>query len=190
MAAFQVPDGSYIVAPGGPNNDLPGGGDYIDNSLPDTEGPVDPGYGYPLPPVIDNGLPATPGRPSHPIQPTYPVDPGYGLPVAPGIWPQPPLGTWPPTPPLLPSHPIYPTGPGGHPSHPIALPPGHVWPPLPPSVTGTIIAFCWIVGVGYRWVCIDPSPHPIVPGGERPSQGLPQPPRPGQALPPAAQPKT
>jgi hypothetical protein len=99
-----------IVGAGGPDNSLPGGGAGIDNSLPGVEGPVDPGYGYPLPPVINNGLPS-PGRPAHPIYPTYPVDPDYGLPSAPGVWPEPPIGTWPPPPPVRPSHPIYPTRP-------------------------------------------------------------------------------
>jgi hypothetical protein len=37
------------------------------------------------------------------------------------------------------------------------MPPGAVYPPLPSSVQGKVICFCWIVGVGYRWACIDPS---------------------------------
>jgi hypothetical protein len=186
-------------------------------------GPVDPGYGYPLPPIInggppaypDQGLPPSGGHPSHPIQPTYPVDPGYGLPVPPTVWPHPPRPphVWPPPQPVYPSHPIYippphvsggpvpePPAPGqglppvpGAPSHPIALPPGAVWPPLPPAVPpGKLLVFCWIVGVGYRWACIDTSlevgggpvyppstvprpPHAStqpLPGGDRPAQPI------------------
>jgi hypothetical protein len=247
-----------ITDPGSPDNSLPGGGG-IDNTLPPVQGPVDPGYGYPLPPVIDNGLPDIPGI-WPPRPPTYPVYPNNDLPTRPGLWPNPPAppGVWPPTPPLRPSHPIYPARPtdpgyghpegghrpdqglpgegtppdrpeqglpphvggrppgstpprpdqglppahgrpdqglppsGGHPDQGLPLPPGSVWPPLPPSVQGPIIAFCWIVGVGYRWVVIDPSLHPDneLPG-ERPphASGQPIPERPpghisGQPLPP------
>lgn len=164
----EVPvDPDYgLEIPGMPDQGLPG----------EDEGPVDPGFGYPLPPIVEHPIaPSWPGRPSHPIvrPPTFPVDPGYGLPSGPGIWPQPPHpDNGPPVgPPLLPTHPIYhpdkpqPQPPaGGTPTQPIYIP-GKVWPPLPPSVTGTVIAFCWIVGVGYRWVVIDASAsieHPIV----------------------------
>jgi hypothetical protein len=245
----QFVKGYLDVAGSGDNidNSLPGGGGSIDNTLPGLSRPVDPGYGYPLPPVIDNGLPGNPGV-WPPQKPTYPVFPNHDLPTRPGLWPNPPAppGVWPPTPPLRPSHPIYPTRPtdpgyghpegghrpdqglpgeetppdrpeqglpphignrppgsgGQHPDNSLPLPPGSVWPPLPPSVEGVIIAFCWIVGVGYRWVVIDPSlgidndlpgerpphiggrppgsgggrpPHamnPIDPGGQ-PDQGLP-----------------
>jgi hypothetical protein len=156
---------NVVPAPGGDGN-------HPDQGLPPVEGPVDPGYGYPLPPVA-----------SHPIAPpTYPVDPSYGVPVAPGIWPQPPRPDRPAhpialPPPLLPTHPIYPVSPG-EPTHPIApggppptaeqpiYLPGHVWPPLPPSVTGTLLCFAWIVGIGYRWIVIDADAsveHPIAP---------------------------
>jgi hypothetical protein len=194
-----------IAEPGRPSHPIAPGGTTPPWGI---EGPVDPGYGYPLPPVInggpplypDQGLPPVHGRPSHPIQPTYPVDPDYGLPVAPGIWPQPPITTWPPPTPVHPSHPIYPSGghpshglppaparpdqglppSGEHPEHPIELPPGSVYPPLPPSIQGPILCFVWVVGVGYRWVSIDPSltpSHPIrMPG--HPDQGLPPTPQP------------
>jgi hypothetical protein len=124
-------------------------------------GPVDPGYGIELPPVVSIDPPPCGGMP-----PTYPVDPDYDLPTRPNIWPNPPLpphaSNKPPLgPPLRPSHPIYPVLPdGGDPSHPIALPPGMVWPPLPPSITGVILALIWVIGVGYRWVSIDTSLKP------------------------------
>ena len=46
------------------------------------------------------------------------------------------------------------------------MPPGSVWPPLPPGVTGEVLCFVWIVGVGYRWTVIDTSlsaEHPMAP---------------------------
>jgi len=194
-----------------------------DQGLPPVEGPVDPGFGVPLPPIVSHPI-APGGGPTHPIAPpTYPVDPDYGIPTAPGVWPQPPRPEHPEQPiylpPLLPSHPIYivppapgypthPIAPGGEePSHPIApggerpahpiapgggggtptqpiYLPGHVWPPLPPSVTGTLLCFCWIVGVGYRWVVIDADAsveNPIAPGGIRPTHPIAgTPPRPSQ----------
>lgn len=189
------------LGPGGPTHPIAPGGTYPPIWGP--EAPVDPGYGVPLPPVTVWPNPPGGEHPSHPIQPTYPVDPDYGLPVAPGVWPQPPVGIWPPPAPVLPTHPIYPGGgpahpmppypdqglpegehpiaPGGGPAHPIALPPGSVWPPLPPSITGTILCFVWIVGVGYRWTVIDPSltPGHDLPGSQpHPDQGLPAEPAP------------
>lgn len=150
-------------------------------------GPVDPGYGLPLPPVINGGPPAYPDQG---LPPTYPVDPGYDLPTAPGVWPQPPRPEHPdnslPPVPVLPSHPIYIPG---EPNNDLPLEPGQVWPPLPPSVTGEVMCFIWIVGVGYRWIVIDADnqpEHPIappplypshqpVPGGERPPHASGQP---------------
>ena len=163
-----------------------GEGGHPDQGLPPMRpgfGPVDPGYGVGLPPVIDNGLPG--GRP------TFPVKPDQGLPSAPGVWPKPPVGVWPPMQPIYPSHPIYPVEPGtpshpiagepGTPTHPIELPPGSVWPPLPPAIGGKILAFCWLVGIGYRWVVLDPSLKPGFPdqglpgeGDTKPDQGLPE----------------
>jgi len=61
-----------------------------DQGLPPVQGPVDPGYGVPLPPIVSHPI-APGGGPTHPIAPpTYPVDPDYGIPTAPGVWPQPP----------------------------------------------------------------------------------------------------
>jgi len=214
---FGVDEGGSI------DNSLPGEGGNVDNSLPSRPGPVDPGFGvgFPLPPVIDNGFPVSPGHPSTgPVFPTYPVDPGYGLPSRPTVWPKPPVGIWPPPHPVYPSLPIYPTdgidnsppgqpekpgGTPGTPGHLPALPPGSVWPPLPPIIQGKILAFAWLVGIGYRWVVIDPSLKPGFPlPGEKPGHPdntLPgsQPGvdnslpgsggRPDNSLPPAAQPK-
>lgn len=166
------------IEPGGPAHPIaPGGG-----------GPVDPGYGVELPPVVDNGLPGRPGV-WPPQRPTYPVDPDYGLPTRPGVWPNPPnLGgghpghPLPPVP-VYPSHPIY--LPPNVPGHPIELPPGAVWPPLPPALDGEkVLAFVWIVGVGYRWAVLDPGatvdnslPKPSKPPGHvaNPIQPTPQP---------------
>jgi hypothetical protein len=152
--------------------------------------PVDPGFGIPLPPIVDNGLPGDPPVVDNglPVRPTYPVDPGFGIPVRPGVWPKPPSppGIWPPKPPLYPSHPIYPgagrpgQGPAPQPPAPgrpdqglpsappgvdntLPLPPGAVWPPLPPDIAGQILAFAWLVGIGYRWIVIDPSLKPTHP---------------------------
>jgi hypothetical protein len=153
------------VDPDYPDNALPGVPGLPDNTLPDVERPVDPGYGIPLPPVTIWPKPPHPSH--HPLPPTYPVDPDYDLPLRPGIWPSPPTPVDPdygvPVP-IRPNHdlPIY----GHAPNNDLPLPPGAVWPPLPPSVTGEILAFVWIVGVGYRWVCIDldlEPTHPIVP---------------------------
>jgi hypothetical protein len=189
-----------VTGRGHPDQGLPGidgpvdpgwgiSSDRPDQGLP-PEGPVDPGYGYPLPPVINNGLPATPGVWPRPPRPTYPVDPDYGIPTDPEVWPQPPAPpeVWPPNsgPPLLPTHPI---DPGGGPDNELPLPPGSVWPPLPPSIQGPIMCLIWIVGVGYRWTVIDPSlkPDHELPGaGEHPSHPIApgRPPRPNQGLPP------
>jgi hypothetical protein len=178
-----------IVGPGRPTHPIAPGGPppVIDNSLPDIPGPVDPGWGVPLPPVVSH--PIAPG-PSHPIvlPPTYPVDPDYGLPLPPTVWPQPPRPVDPgygvPVP-IDPTHPIYlPVAPNND----LPIPPGGVYPPLPPYVStgpvGQLMCFVWIPGIGYRWTTIDvnlkpthpiilpPSTvpgvptHPIAPGGE------------------------
>lgn len=170
MTAVKVLGGVLEVSglgTGQPEHPIaPGGGDE----------PVDPGYGIPLPPVISHPIELletiwpSPGRPAHPIvrPPTYPVDPGWGLPTLPGKWPIPPRPVDPqygiPECPLEPGHPIYPVPPvaGQLP----VLPPGSVYPPLPPGVTGQLLCFVWIVGVGYRWIVIDTNlkpTHPIAP---------------------------
>jgi hypothetical protein len=155
-------------------------GGHPDQGLPGGEGSVDPDYGIGIE-HPDQGLP---GAPPYPDQ---------GLPM-------PPPGVWPP---LTPSHPIQPAPPD--------VPPGTIWPPvfpprpsqglppvpgrpdqgLPPQpghpdqgLPGPEVY--WVVagipGVGWRYICVDPT--------LRPDQGLPPVPgRPDQGLPPAAQPK-
>lgn len=136
------------------------GSGYPDQGLPSRERPVDPGYGFPLPPVVDNKPPSgPPGHPGHPLPPTYPTDPDYGLPTPPGIWPNPPV------PPEV-SEPVFPTLPIYIAPPDVELPPGAVWPPLPPILDGKFVAFVWVVGVGYRWVVIDTTAQvepPIAP---------------------------
>lgn len=165
------------------------GGDYHPEHpiAPGGEGPVDPGFGIPLPPIDPEGIP----HPEHPIarppRPTYPVDPGWGLPSPPDRFPIPPRPVDPqygvPECPLYPEHPIY-----LPPGEPPVLPPGSVWPPLPPGVTGQLMCFVWIVGVGYRWIVIDTDlkpTHPIAPPPLTPEHpielpGTPQPKAPGR----------
>jgi hypothetical protein len=164
-----------LVIQGGPSHPIaPGGGQPVDPGYGLPEGPVDPGYGVELPPIAAHPIAPTPGHPIE-LPPTYPVDPDYGLPIAPDVWPQPPKPVDPGygvSLPIAPEFPIY-LPPAGTPEHPIALPPGSVWPPLPPAVTGKLLAFMWIVGVGYRWVCIDTSLKPAQP--IQPPSSVPQP---------------
>lgn len=184
-----------------------GGGGNYPSGQPLPPGPVDPGYGIEMPPVI-NGGPGGGERPDNSL-PTYPVRPDNELPSPPGVWPQPPRPEGPIDPgydrpiPIYPSLPIYrPEGP----DNTLPMPPGTVWPPLPPSVTGDLLCFCWIVGVGYRWVVIDAdakpehplAPPPLYPSnrppgiehpGNRPPGSTPPPPRPDQSLPPTGEPK-
>ena len=152
---------------------------HPDQGLPGGEGPVDPDYGigseHPdngLPPLgsgagPDNGLPVQPPgvwpplTPSHPIQPTPP-----SINVPPGtIWP-----------PVFPPDPGYGVGiehpdqglPGGGapPSPDHGLPGGSR--PVDPGYghSGTFWVVAGIPGVGWRYVCVDPSlkpGHPLPP---------------------------
>jgi hypothetical protein len=185
-------DEQIIVGPGRPTNPIAPGGERPNNALPGIEGPVDPGYGIELPPVINGGPPVYIDN-GLPVPPTYPVDPDYDLPTIPSVWPRPPYAS---TQPLPPGGSGGEGGSGERPSNPIAyppvrpslpiyyppesgqelpLPPGSVWPPLPPSVTGLIMALVWIVGVGYRWTVIDTSlkpTHPIAPPTTVPSHPI------------------
>jgi hypothetical protein len=140
-------------------------GGHPDQGLPDVGLPVDPDYGIDEGAGIDQELPGAPGVPGH-----LPSNP-------PGVWP-----------PLTPSHPIQPAPPGtppgaiwpspGHPAHPIA--PGG--PPVAPDQglprpggspdQGLPSNKFWVVagipGVGWRYVCVDPSLRPtppMAPGG-------------------------
>jgi hypothetical protein len=152
-----------IVSPGAPDQGLPG-------SPPSV---------WPPPAYPDQGLPGEPVYPDQGLPPGSPGIPGH-LPSVP------PPGLWPP---LTPSHPIQPAPPG--------TPPGAIWPPpaapdqglpgAPPVVGGGpmppppapdqglpgsgVPGKFWIVagipGVGWRYVCVDPSlvapGHPIAP---------------------------
>ena len=143
-----------------------------------------PGYGHP-----DQGLPGSGGVPGH--------------------LPAPPAGTFPPP---SPAHPIVPAPP--------TTPPGSIWPPPnrpdaglptppvhpgqglptpPPTVGGGPVVPSgkfWIVagipGVGWRYVCVDPSLDAgmPLPGGGYPDNTLPGTPSTKPITPPPAQPKS
>jgi hypothetical protein len=117
------------------------GGGNIDNTLPGHEGSVDPGYGIDLGHGIDNSLPEPPPGiwppPSH-SRPVVPIIDNT-LPVQPGtIWPSPGK-------PARPDN-TLPTPPSGQPPRPDhTLPSQKYW------------IVCGIPGIGWRYVCIDPS---------------------------------
>jgi hypothetical protein len=131
-----------------------GGGGHPDNELPGHEGPVDPGYGIDLGHGIDNSLPEPPvgtwpppsfGRPIVPIiDNTLPVQPGT-------IWPSPGKPARPDH--TLPGQPALPDN---------SLPSGKFW-----IVAG-------IPGLGWRYVCVDPS---LKPGHALPPTPVPEPKR-------------
>ena len=159
------------------------GGERPDNSLPGIEGPVDPGFGIELPPVISNELPPYPG---HPIAtpPTYPVRPDNSLPRPPHVWPLPPRPVGPdnslPPVPVSPEHPIYIPAPGA-PDNSLPLPPASIWPPLPSEIDGVVMMLVWVPGVGYRWIVVDTNlkpTHPIAPPVLYPDHELPETPEP------------
>ena len=117
------------------------GGGNIDNELPGHEGPVDPGYGIDLGAGIDNSLPEPPPGiwppPSH-NRPIVPIGPDNTLPVQPGtIWPSP-----------------------GQPARPDNTLPGQ--PPRPDNTlpSGKFWIVAGIPGLGWRYVCVDPSLKP------------------------------
>jgi hypothetical protein len=132
---------------------------YVQGFL--IEGPVDPGFGRP-----GGGGPVDPGfgggSPNHPWIPGHLPDP------PPSVWPPPtvshpiqpaPPGTPPGAiypPPNAPSHPI--AGQPGVPTHPVQPPagatPGHPDQGLP---SNTFWVVAGIPGVGWRYVCVDPS---------------------------------
>lgn len=92
----------------------------------------------------------------------------WPIPPLPGIWPAPgtptlpiylPPSLWPPRPdpPGVVKPPIYING---SPTLPITLPPG-VYPPLPPHEgTGRYAILIWVVGLGFRWLVVEPGPQP------------------------------
>jgi hypothetical protein len=111
---------------------------------------------------VDNELPGGPpghvgGGPIHrpPIVGGGPIIP----PPLPGVWPPPGHITHPIVLPPMGeiSQPIV--IPGG-PEHPIAVPPG-IWPPLPPGTVWPgaekLAILIWVVGVGWRWLVIEPE---------------------------------
>lgn len=141
-----------------------GGGEGPDNTLPGVEGPVDPGYGHPIPtPPPGIWPPPSLGNP------IVPVDPGFGIPITPGtIWPSPgrpphidaglptpPSGTLPARPPVRPD--------AGLPQ-----PPGSISNPIQPH---TYWMLCYCPSLGWNYIAVDPSLQP------------------GTPLPPSAQPK-
>jgi hypothetical protein len=141
------------------------GGGHVDAGLPGHEGEVDPGFGIDQGGSIDNSLPP-------------------GFPPIHGNLPAPPIGVWPP---LTPSAPIQPAPPGtppgaiwpspGRPDRPSQGLPGggHIsGQPVPPpsgstlpetgggSIDNTLPSkVYWVIagipGVGWRYVCVDPS---------------------------------
>jgi hypothetical protein len=186
-------DPGYGVEEGGPDQGF--NPDYPSQGLPGSPGrpghlpsrpgrPIDPGFGWPLPPVssrppVDPGWGVDEGAGiDNSLPPTYPVRPGHGLPRPPHVWPLPPRPTDPNygvDVPVSPEHPIYPAQPG--PGHDLPIPPGAVWPPLPPDLTGKVMCFVWIVGVGYRWTVIDTSlkpSQPLPPTSVPPSEAQPK----------------
>jgi hypothetical protein len=136
----------------------------------EVEGPVDPGFGggiggmrpgnaLPTPPVIPGNLPEMPPGVWPPLTPSVPIGPAHpigGHPIPPGtIWPPvwvnaPRPGHDLPTPPARPGTPLPPTP--GHPGGGPIPPSGETKPP-----SGTFWVVCGIPGVGWRYVCVDPS---------------------------------
>lgn len=163
-------------------------GGYLNVEGFDPEGPVDPGFGVgggdrpgnALPP----GVPPMGGTLPEPPPGVWPP-PSFGspivpiidntLPVAPGtIWPSPGRPNRPDA-----GLPVAPGHPGGGPM-PGGERPGNALPGLPP---GKFWVVAGIPGVGWRYVCVDPSLSVGMP--------LPVPPvTPGTPLPPTPAPKT
>lgn len=131
---------------------------HPDQGLPDGESETDPGYG------IEVGG----GHPDNGLPPLSPNRPNNGLPTPPPVFP-------PPTP----SHPIVIAPPG--------TPPGTIWPSpgtpdnsLPGGQGGQVdnslpSQVFWVVagipGLGWRYVCVDPS---LKPGMPLPPHGTPK----------------
>jgi hypothetical protein len=139
-------------------------GGHPDQGLPGGEGPVDPDYGideggggFP-----DNSLPTPPPGVWPPLTPSHPIQP-----APPGT---PPGSIWPPVFPVRPSHPIAPGGGPARPDQGLPSPqppqPGHPDQGLPGGGRpvdpgyghpGTFWIVAGIPGVGWRYVCVDPS---------------------------------
>lgn len=142
-------DPDYGIEAGSPDQGLPGNQPGIDNTLPYPP----PGV-WPPPTIANPIVPIPPGTSVPPgtiwPSPGGPVHPGHGLPVQPG---HPDQG--------LPSAPVRP-GQG------LPAQPGHPDQSLPSS---TFWVVAGIPGLGWRYVCVDPSLEV------------------GMPLPPSAQPK-
>jgi hypothetical protein len=173
-----------VLGRGHPDQGLPPGEPaYPDQGLPGE--PAYPDQG--LPPYPDQGLPTPPPgtfpppTPTHPIVPALPDTPPGAIwpPVSPPVvWPRPPTaGTPLPTPPPTAGTPPPTAG------TPLPTPPPTAGTPLPtPPPSRTFWVVAGIPGVGWRYVCVDPS--------LRPSHDLPSAPaRPDQGLPPTATPR-
>jgi hypothetical protein len=152
-----------------------GGGNYPDNELPGMEGPVDPGYGIDLGAGIDNSLPEPPPGiwpPPSFGRPIVPIGPDNTLPVQPGtIWPSPgrpnrPDNTLPGRPPHVGGGPM----PGGE--RPDNTLPGQPARPDNTLPSGKFWIVAGIPGLGWRYVCVDPS---LSVGNELPPEPAPAP---------------
>jgi hypothetical protein len=118
------------------------------------------------------------GRPDNSLPPEFGGRPDNSLPPLPGApdntLPKPPPGVWPP--PSV-SHPIVPVPPTG------SVPPGTIWPSpgqpdnalpgVPPTPgnglpSGKFWVIAGIPGIGWRYVCVDPSLRPgnALPGSQ------------------------
>jgi hypothetical protein len=162
----------------------------------EVEGPVDPGFGGGgLPPHPSHGLPGVPPGSTLPepppgiwpppdfTRPIVPIGPDNTLPVQPGtIWPSP----------GRPARPDQGLPGGGHisgqpipgqPARPDQGLPGQPARPDNSLPSGKFWVVAGIPGVGWRYVCVDPSLE--VGGGPMPGG----PSRPDQTLPPTPEPK-
>lgn len=142
-----------------------GSGNYPDNELPGMENPVDPGYGIDLGAGIDNSLPEPPPGiwpPPNFGRPIVPIGPDNTLPVQPGtIWPSPGRPNRPDN--SLP-------GSGGRPDN--TLPGGSGGSPDNTLPSQKFWIVCGIPGIGWRYVCIDPSltvGYPMPPAENQPA---------------------
>jgi len=134
------------------------GGGHPGNELPEGERPVDPGYGMDLGSGIDNTLPEPPPGIWPPPSFSRPIVPiiDNTLPVQPGtIWPSPGR------PPHISGGPVPPTVGGGpmpgtpsRPDNTLPKPPGTPDNSLP---SGKFWVVAGIPGMGWRYVCVDPS---------------------------------
>ena len=191
------PDNSLPGMPVGPDNSLPGSGAGIDNSLPKPP----PGV-WPPPSAAHPIVPAPPGTPPGVIWPPIghppswgggwgggghpdqglpggggrPARPDQGLPGGGGRPARPDQGLPGQRPPHASGQPV--PG-GGQPDNTLPGQPAHPDQGLP---SGKFWVVAGIPGVGWRYVCVDPSQQPDQ--GLPPEGGTTPPPTPDQGLPP------